>query len=250
MRATSSIMAAAFAATIAAPAAAFDISDMTEGERADFREEIRAYLLDNPEVLMEAIGVLEARQAEAQEQGDVALVQVNAADIFEDDHSWVGGNLEGDLTIVEFMDYRCGYCRQAFPEVQELIESDGNIRYIVKEFPILGEQSVLASRFAISVKLNAGDEAYETIHNRMMTLRAEISEASLIALAEDAGLDADTIMEGMSAPEVEEIIAENRALAQRLRINGTPSFIFGDQMIRGYAPLPSMREIVKEERQG
>ncbi|MBV0911681.1 DsbA family protein [Anianabacter salinae] len=244
------ILSGALAALVAAPVAAFDIDAMTDTERDAFGAAVRDYLMDNPEVLMEAIGVLEARQAEAQAEGDVALVRTNADDLFDDGFSWVGGNPDGDITIVEFMDYRCGYCKRAHPEVAELIESDGNIRYIVKEFPILGEQSVLASRFALSVQQIAGDEAYGRIHDRLMTLRADISEASLVALATDEGLDADAIMAGMAAPEVERIIAENRALGQRLQINGTPSFIFGDQMLRGYVPLDAMRDVVEEQRQG
>lgn len=244
------ILTTALVALTALPAVAFDIEAMTEAERQSFRGEIRDYLLDNPEVLMEAIGVLEERQAEAQAQGDVSLVRDNAEAIFEDGHSWEGGNPDGDVTVVEFMDYRCGYCRRAHPEVEELIASDGNIRYIVKEFPILGDESVLASRFALAVQQVAGDDAYARIHDRLITMRAAVSEASLIALATDEDLDADTVMAAMSDPEVARIIAENRALAQRLQINGTPSFIFGDQLLRGYAPLDAMRSVVEEQRRG
>ncbi len=105
---------------LTAPAQAFDVTNMTEDERAALREEIRSYLLDNPEVIMEAVSVLEQRQAEAQAQGDVELVRVNAQAIFEDGHSWVGGNPDGDITLVEFTDYRCGFCRRAHPEVEQL----------------------------------------------------------------------------------------------------------------------------------
>ncbi len=158
-------LAAAFAALIASPLAAFDMDAMTDAERDAFRAEIRAYLLDNPEVLMEAIAVLEERQASQQAQGDIDLVSVNAEAIFNDGYSWVGGNPDGDITVVEFMDYRCGYCKKAHPEVTELLGTDGNIRFIVKEFPILGDQSVLAARFAIAVKKVMGDDAYGRAHD-------------------------------------------------------------------------------------
>ena len=144
---------------LAAPAAAFDLSSMTDAERQTFRDEVRAYLLDNPEVLMEAIGVLEQRQAEAQASSDQELVKANAEALFNDGYSHIAGNPDGDVTMVEFLDYQCGYCKKAFPEVNQLLESDGDIRLIIKEFPILGDPSVMASRFAIAVKQLEGDEA-------------------------------------------------------------------------------------------
>jgi protein-disulfide isomerase len=245
-----SLLAAGATATIlsALPAAAFDITEMTEGERAAFRAEVRDYLLQNPEVLMEAIAVLEAREAEMQAQADVEMIAANAQAIFDDGHSWVGGNPEGDVTIVEFMDYRCGYCRRAQPEVETLLEMDGNVRLIVKEFPILGEESMLASRFAISTKLNMGDEAYKTVHEALIEMRGEITPASLERLAGELELDVAAVMEGMVAPEVDRIIGENRVLAQTLGISGTPTFILPGQMLRGYLPLDAMMSVVAEER--
>jgi protein-disulfide isomerase len=242
------LTAAALAAFTATPLAALDIAGMTEEERLLFRSEVRAYLMDNPEVLIEAINVLERRQADAQAAGDVSLVQTNADALFRDDHSFVAGNPEGDVTVVEFLDYRCGYCRKAHPEVTQLIEGDGNIRLVVKEFPILGEQSVLASRFAIAVGRIEGDEAYWDVHDELMTLRGEISEQGLSDLSEAKGWDTRTIFTEMNSPEIAAIIDENRALAQRLQINGTPSFVFEDQMVRGYVPLDAMNEIVEKVR--
>ncbi|SIO29252.1 Protein-disulfide isomerase [Rhodovulum sp. ES.010] len=240
--------AALLALGLALPAHALDLTEMTDAERDAFRAEVRAYLMDNPEVLMEAIGVLEQRQADAQAANDTTLVQVNADDIFRDGHSWVGGNPDGDLTLVEFIDYRCGYCRKAHAEVSELIESDGNIRFIVKEFPILGPESALASRFAIATLQVAGDDAYRQVHDTLITYRGKINEASLARLAGDLGLDGDAIVARMDSAEVAQVIEENHALAQRMQITGTPTFILDDQMLRGYVPLAGMREIVTATR--
>ncbi|KMW56423.1 Protein-disulfide isomerase [Candidatus Rhodobacter oscarellae] len=242
------LSATALALVVGGPVAAFDMSAMSAEERDALRSEIRAYLLDNPEVLMEAIQVLESRQADQQAADDIALLQVNADALLNDPTSWVGGNPDGDVTIVEFLDYRCGYCKRAHPEVAELIASDGNIRLIVKEFPILGEESVQASRFALAVREVGGDEAYKAVNDGLMTMRGQISERSLRAMASDQGLDADAVMAAMSSEAVQRIIAQNRALGQRLSISGTPSFVFGDQMVRGYVPLDAMREIIAEER--
>lgn len=235
-------------ALAATPALGLELDNMTGAEREAFRAEVRAYLLENPEVLMEAIDVLEQRQAEEGAQADTELVAQNRAALFEDGHSWVGGNPEGDITIVEFLDYRCGYCKRAHPEVAELISSDGNIRYIIKEFPILGDQSVLASRFAVAVQTVAGDEAYKLVSDALMTQRADVTEASLTELSNTLGLETEAIMAEMSSDAVNKVLQSNQLLAQRMQITGTPTFVFEDQMLRGYAPLDAMRQVVDEVR--
>ncbi len=232
----------------ATPLAALDLETMSAAEREAFRAEVRAYLLENPEVLMEAIGVLEEREAAAQAELDRELARTNAEALFEDETSWQGGNPEGDLTLVEFIDYRCGFCRRAHPEVAELIESDGNLRIITKEFPILGEQSVLASRFAIATRLVSGDDAYKEVSDALMAMRGDVTEESLGLLGDTLDLPTDDILVEMMSPDVTEVIATNRALGQRLQISGTPTFVLGDRMLRGYLPLDEMRAVVAEER--
>ena len=235
---------------VALPLWAFDIDTMTPEEREIFRQEVRAYLLDHPEVIFEAVDIHEQRQNAAQVSDDTNLIAGNSDMIFYDGHSWVGGNPEGDITIVEFLDYQCGYCRRAFPEVAELIKSDGNIRMIIKEFPILGDASVLGARFAIAVKQIGGDDAYKAAHDRMMTMRGGISEPGLRSLALDLGLDYAAVRREMGSERTQTIIASNRALANQLGINGTPSFVFENEMLRGYVPLDGMRSIVARLRGG
>jgi len=236
------------ALTLAAPAQATDLNALTDTERDAFRSEVRAYLLENPEVLMEAISVLEKRQADQQATGDATLISTNADEIFNDDHSWVGGNPNGDVTLVEFTDYRCAYCRKAFDEVEELLKSDDNIRFVLKEFPILGEQSEVSSRLAIATLQIAGDDAYKTIHGQLMKLRGNLSPDSIKKMTQHLGLDSDAIMARMNAPEVDDVIQANRLLAQRLQITGTPTFVLDQQMLRGYVPLAGMKQIVEQVR--
>lgn len=242
------LLTAAAMLCLSAPVAALDITAMNDTERQVFRQEIRAYLLENPEVLMEAIAVLEQRQQDAQTVNDETLIAVNAEALYLDQNSYMGGNPQGDVTIVEFLDYRCGFCKRAHPEVTELINSDGNIRFIIKEFPILGDQSVLASRFAISTLRNVGPEAYAKVHDSLMTIRGDISKSSLKRLAKSLDLDAGLIIKAMDDEAITAIIAENRLLAQRMQITGTPSFVMGAQMVRGYVPLDGMEEIVANSR--
>ncbi len=232
-----------------APALAFDPADMSEAEKEAFGAAVRSYLLEHPEVLSEIVTALEEKEALAQADTDRTIVATNAEAIFDDGYSFIGGNPEGDLTVVEFIDYRCGYCRKAHGDVAELVRSDGNIRYIVKEFPILGEQSVVASRFAISTLISAGPEAYAKVNAGFYeTFRGDVTDETLRSFAADLGLDGEVILAGMNAPEVTRIIEENHLLAERLAISGTPTFVIGDQMMRGYAPLEHMRGLVADVR--
>jgi protein-disulfide isomerase len=232
---------------LAAPA--LDLTAMTEDERAAFGSAVRDYLLENPQVLVEVISVLERQQAEAEAQADLALARANLSDLQDDGFSYVGGNPDGDVTLVEFMDYRCGYCRRAFPEVDALLAQDGNIRFVIKEFPILGEQSLAAAQFAVAVQQLHGDETYKAVHDALVLMQTDITPASLAELAQTFGLDPAPIRVRMAGPEVADVLAANRALAERMQITGTPTFVIEDRMIRGYVPLPQLVAAVAEIRE-
>ncbi len=238
----------AAAAALAAPAAALDLEALSDAERTAFRAEVRAYLLENPELLLEVIAVLEDRQAAAQGADESALIAAHAEALFDNPNSWVGGNPEGDVTVVEFVDYNCGFCRRAFAEVMEMVEADSGVRLVMKEFPILGPASEEASRFAIAVLQLEGDEAYAEAHRRLLTMEGRAAGPALARVAGEMGLDMDAISERMQAPEVSAVIDANRALAQALGINGTPTFIVEDRMLRGFLPADGMLELVEAVR--
>ncbi|WP_374391671.1 DsbA family protein [Tabrizicola sp.] len=223
-------------------------STMSEAERKAFRDEVRAYLLDHPEVLIEAMDVLQKREEDAALARDSQFITTNSDTIFANANDWVGGNPQGDITLVEFMDYRCGYCRKAYSEVDQLIKTDGNIRFVVKEFPILGEASTLSAQFAIALRQLHGDEAYGRAHDALMTLRGEPTPETLARVATDLGLDPKPILDRMGAPEVQAVIAANYALAEKMEITGTPAFVLKDTVLRGYAPLETMQDFVKDAR--
>ncbi len=241
--------AALLTASTAIAASAFDITDMTDAEREAFRAEVRAYIMENPEMIMEeAYEVYQQRQSEAQVANDADLIAQSADVIYDDENDAVYGNPDGDIVLVEFSDYRCGYCKKAYPDVQALLEKDGNIKLIVKEFPILGEASILAGRFAVATKLVEGNEAYLKLHDELMQAGGDVSEGSLRRLANGLEIDADAVIAQMESDEVTAILARNYQLAQDLQISGTPAFILGDQMLRGYLPYDAMVEIVAEVR--
>ena len=241
------LILAALLATITLTAAPVR-AEMTAEERAAFRDEVRAYLLENPEVIVEAMDILQARDQESAAAKDRQMLAEQHAVIFDDPASWSGGNSAGDITIVEFVDYRCGYCRKAHDEVNELVTSDGNIRFVMKEFPILGEASLISSRFAIAVLQLHGADAYKTVHDQLIALRGEPDEATLTRLAGDLGFDAAAITALMPSDAVTDVIKANHTLADIMEISGTPTFVVNGTMVRGYVPLEGMRQIVAQER--
>lgn len=223
---------------------------MTDAERTAFRDEVKQYLLENPEVITEAMQVLQDRQDQAAAaQAQVALTQ-NAEAIFKDPTSWSGANPDGNITVVEFMDYRCPYCRKAFSEVEDLVKTDGNIRFVVKEYPILGEDSTNSSRFALAMRMLHGDDAYKKTYDALITLKGPADPETLSRLARDLGFDPKPILDLMPDPKITAILAANRALADKLSITGTPTFVIDHTMLRGYAPEEDMRKIVAEQRAG
>lgn len=243
------LSAFALGAILATPALAFSFEEMTGAERDALRQEVRSYLLENPEVLIEAMQVLEEREAESRAEADKTLVSVNAAALFENPDDWVGGNPDGDVSMVEFFDYRCGYCKRAHPEVTALLEADGNVRLIRKELPVLGEQSILGARFAIAVRTVAGDEAYGGVSDALMAMRSDITPDRLMQMATTFGLDADAVMAEMESDATTEVIRNNQLLAMRLQIQGTPAFVIGDTLLRGYVPQDQMQAVVDNVRE-
>lgn len=240
------LIAAALTAT-ALPALAFDPAKMNDAEKAAFGAAVRDYLMANPDVLVESINVLEERRVADESKNDKLLVENNKAAIFDDGHSWVGGNPEGDVTLVEFIDYRCGVCKKVNPDLEKLISADGNIRFILKEFPILTQESDLAARFAVAVQQEAGADAYKKTHDALMESRGPVNLESLSTLADTLGLDSKSLLNRMNTEEVSAVIRKNRQLAEQMSVMGTPTFIIGGEMLRG-VPASGLEDVIARAR--
>ncbi len=232
---------------IATVSSAQGLENLTDAEREAFRAEVREYLLDNPEVILEAIQVLEERQAMASAENDRRLVEAFSQDLTDDGYSYVAGNPDGAITIVEFLDYRCGYCKRSHPAVQAILESNDDIRLVVKEFPILGADSTMASRAATAILAYQRD-SYKTFSDLLMEHNGPINEIVLAELAHEAGADADQMLSQMNDEVVNQIIAKNHGLAQQMQITGTPTFVIGPEMIRGFIPQELMQQMVDDVR--
>ena len=241
-------IAISFIFLLATQSFALDLSKMSAAERALLQKEIRLYLLENPEIIMEAVEVLREKEQQAAIQSDFELVKKHKKAIFEDGFSFIGGNPNGDITLVEFVDYRCGYCKKAHNEVEKLLSTDGNIRFVIKEFPILGEDSLVLSKFALAVKILHGDEMYKLVHDILIKMKSPPSEKAFNQILSNLNLDAKLVESAMESNEVNGMIAYTRTLAERLKISGTPTFVMNDELIRGYVPFDALIKIVGNKR--
>ena len=213
---------------------------------------IETYLRENPEVLIASLERFQVEQRAAQQQqqaqADLSLVSDNSKEIFEDGYSFVAGNPEGDITVVEFSDYNCGYCKRAHTEVTNFIETDGNIRLVVKEFPILGPGSTLAARAALASAMQSGGEKYEAFNDALMKHRGSHSEATVMKIAGSVDLDVDQLEVDMKSPEIDKMLKRTFALADELSINGTPAFVIGNQVVRGFVPATELEKLAETAR--
>ena len=200
---------------------------------------IRDYILTNPEIIPEAVEVLRSRQsANALSQSDELL--------YNDGYSFVAGNADADVTIVEFYDYNCGYCKQV-PEVfAKLLEEDDDVRIIFKELPILAESSEFA---AIAAMASMKQNKFLDFHSALMKNKRALTEDLILQIARDSGVDEALLIKDMADPEIESNIMKTKYLVQVLGISGTPGFVIGDQIIPGYISYDQLRDIVDKQRQ-
>jgi len=213
-----------------APAAAPATSAFTPEQRKELEAIIKDILLNNPEVLMEAQNALEAKMEKIQSERMAVAIKDNSAEIFRPTASPVVGNSNGDVTVIEFFDYNCGYCKKAFSDVAQLIDKDRKVKLIPKEFPILAKGSEEASRVALAAKAQG---KYWEFHRAMLESQGQANEAAALKIAEKLGLDMARLKKDMASPEVKKEIDDTRKLAAKLGIQGTPHFLVGDRIIPG-----------------
>lgn len=209
------------------------------------RELVLETIRANPEIVMEAVAILERKQAEAENN---ALADILSAirDRLEDDaNAPVLGNPEGDVTVVEFFDYNCPYCRRAMEPVQGLLEADPNVRLIYREWPILGEGSVFAARAALAARKQG---KYDEFHWALMAMNGRANEANVLRVASEIGLDVEQLRSDMEGSEIDEHIRNSAELAQALGFNGTPSFVIGNELAPGLVQQPQLMKMVASAR--
>src|SRR6185503_8693131 len=204
-----------------------------------------------PEVLQEAMTELEKRQAADEAAKNQAAIKDNAEAIFNSPRQVVVGNPQGDVTFVEFFDYNCGYCKRAMSDMIDLIKSDPKLKIVLKEFPVLGPGSVEAARVAVAVRMqDKTGKKYLDFHQKLLTGRGQADKARALAAAKDVGLDMARIERDLTSDEVKQTLAESLDLAEKLGLNGTPSYVIGKQVVIGAVGVESLREKIGNARCG
>ena len=215
------------------------------GNRKQIEKIIREYLLKNPEVIVEAMQALEAKQNADRAAAVRHSIWENRKRIHENPEDPVGGNPLGDVTIVEFFDYRCGFCKRVAPTVEETLAKDKGIRIVYKEFPIRGPNSVLAAKAALASRAQG---KYVAFHEALMAARISYDEKSIMEVAAGLGLDTARLRKDMQSPQIQATIDRNRALARSLNIRGTPAFIVGEQLFPGALTPRQLARMIQKAR--
>ncbi len=239
----------AAAMLLAAPTAQADDAPLSSARKAEIKKLIENYIVNHPDVILRAVQNYQEEQQALEEHLAKARLAEMSEQLERSKESPVGGNPKGDVTVVEFFDYRCGYCKRVYPVIRQAIESDGNVRLVFKEFPILGPESVFASRAALAVFYTTPAK-YEAYHRALMDSKGALSDARVLQIAKETGLDPDAVKKAMDDPRVEREIRHNMALAQALNIRGTPAFVIGKELVPGAIDLDTLKKLVKAARAG
>jgi len=241
----------ATAAAFVAIAGAGHAQGFSQPQRGEIEKIIREYLLKHPEVLQEAIAELEKKQAVADAAKHRAAVKDNASLLFNSKRQVTIGNPQGDVTFVEFFDYNCGYCKRALDDMLTLMKDDPKLKVVLKEFPVLGPGSIDAARVAVAVRMQDKDgKKYLEFHRKLLSQRGPADKAHALAAAKDVGLDVARIERDIAGDEVKASLEEAFKLAERLGLNGTPSYVIGENVVIGAVGLAALREKVNVARCG
>jgi protein-disulfide isomerase len=233
------LLSLAFLAAFIAPACAEDFT------RAQIEQIVGEYIATHPKELMDSVQKYGEQQQSAEQEEASKAVIANRAWLEQNPNHAEAGNPKGDVTIVEFFDYNCGYCKQALGDLMTILDKDKGVRLVFVEIPILGDSSMLAAQWALAANRQ---KLYLEYHIGLMRFRGPITEDILTTQAQTAGLNVERLKKDKGDPKINTIIAENLNMARALGIQGTPAFVVGDQLIRGYVGLSGMEEAIANAR--
>lgn len=214
-----------------------DLSDAT----------IERYIRTHPEVIVQSLQTMEAKREAEQKERQKAALKTKQNELLHDPASPVSGNPKGEITLVEFYDYRCGFCKRAASAVTELQKVDSRVRVVYKDFPILGEASELAAKAALASQAQGKHQAF---HEALLASQADMTKDEILKIAVSVGLNVKRLEADMADPKWQAVINKNRALAQELGISGTPGFIVGNQLVPGALDLNGLKELIVRARKG
>jgi protein-disulfide isomerase len=236
-------------AILLASASAATAQSFSTDQRQQIESIIKDYLLQHPEVMQDVMAELEKRQQAAEVEKRRVAVEENNATLFSSPHQVVLGNPHGNVTMVEFFDYNCGFCKRALSDMLNLLKTDPNLKFVLKEFPVLGEGSVEAAHVAVAARMqDVTGKKYIEFHQKLLGGRGLADKARALAVAKEVGFDMARIEKDMSSDEVKKTIDEDMKLADALGVSGTPSYVIGDEVVVGAVGIDALREKIKAER--
>jgi protein-disulfide isomerase len=218
---------------------------LTPAQKAQVEKIIHDYFMAHPDFMVEVLHAAEEKLKAEQASDAKQAIAAKRDELLHDASAPVGGNPKGDVTIVEFFDYRCPYCKEVEPSLEALIRQDPKLRIVYKEFPVLGPTSVYASRIALAAHRQG---KYAAFHKAMMATKGEITDDVVLKVAQSVGIDVEKAKADMNAPEIDDLIKRNYALADALDIQGTPAFVIGDTLVPGATDIAKLRELIAEQR--
>jgi protein-disulfide isomerase len=214
----------------AQPAAAAEFS---ASQKAEIEAILKSYLLQNPEVLREAISELEKREKTAETEARGKILSDMGGPLYTSTHQAIIGNPDGKVTLIEFFDYNCGYCKRALGDLAHLLKDSPDLKVILRDFPILSEGSVEAAQVEAAVRLQLKGDKFWEFHQKLLSAHGPIGRAQALAAAKEAGLDMDKLNKDIAAPSIKEGIDEADQLGRSLALTGTPSYVIGDEVVVG-----------------
>jgi protein-disulfide isomerase len=244
LRSTAAALLIAVAAAVPARAQSF-----SDAQRGEIERIVKEYLVAHPEVLQEVIAEIEKRQNAAELEKQIAGVRQHKEVLFNSAHQVTLGNPKGNVTMVEFFDYNCGYCKRALPDMLQLLKTDPNLKVVLKEFPVLGPGSLEAAQVAVAARMqDATGEKYLDFHQRLLGGRGPADKARALAAAKDAGFDMARIEKDLASEEVQETLRETKDVADAIGLNGTPSYIIGSDVVVGALGYDVLKQKVDAAR--
>ncbi len=247
------LVAAACAALLLANAVpqASRADEFSTSQRSEVERIVREYLIAHPDVIQDAMAELEKRQTAADAEKHKAAVKQYSEALFTSPRQVVLGNPNGNVTFVEFFDYNCGYCKRAMDDMLTLLKDDPKLRVVLKEFPVLGPGSVEAAQVAVAVRMqDKSGKKYLEFHQKLLGGRGQADKARALAVAKDIGLDMGRLDKDLASPEVKATLQESFKLAEALGLNGTPSYVIGENVVVGAVGLDALKEKVNTSRCG
>jgi protein-disulfide isomerase len=221
----------------------------TDAQRTEIQKIIKEYLIANPELIEEASAELNKRQQAAEAVKQSAGVKKHADLLFKSPRGVIVGGRDGDVNFVEFFDYNCGFCKKAMADMIDLMKADPKLRVTLKEFPVLGAPSVEAAQVAVAVRMqDQGGKKYLDFHQKLLSSRGPVDRAKAMAAAKESGLDMARLEKDVASPEVKATIEENFKMAEDIGLNGTPSYVIGEQVVVGAIGADALKEKIAAAR--